>query len=48
MRDDKFRFAVSAVAPHPESATEDQLKEMLKDLLADRFKARIRVAMKPT
>jgi len=48
MRDDKFRFNVLAVAPHPESATEEQLLEMMKELLADRFKAKIRVDMKPT
>lgn len=48
MRDDNFRFSIQAVAQHPESATQDQLLEMMKDLLADRFKVKIRVDINPT
>ncbi len=47
IREDKFRFAVYATAPHPESATYQQLLDMLKGLLADRFKAKLRVESKP-
>jgi uncharacterized protein (TIGR03435 family) len=48
IRAEDSRFTVYAVAPHPESATYQQLLDMLKDLLAERFNAKIRVDMVPT
>jgi uncharacterized protein (TIGR03435 family) len=48
IHDDKIRFTIYAAAPHPESTTYVQLLEMLKDLLAERFKARIRVDLVQT
>ncbi len=47
IRDESFRFTVYAAAPHPESTTYQQLLDMLKDLLAERFKAKIRLDMVP-
>jgi uncharacterized protein (TIGR03435 family) len=47
IHDGKVRFSVVAVAPHPESATVGDLLAMLKDLIAERFKARVRIDFKP-
>lgn len=43
IHDDKVRFTVYAAAPHPDSATAEQLQEMMKGLLAERFKAKFEV-----
>jgi len=46
IHDGKVRFSLAAVAPHPESATMRDLLDMLKDLIAERFKARVRIDFK--
>ena len=43
IHDGKVRFSLVAVAPHPESATMEDLLAMLKDLLAERFNAKVRI-----
>ena len=48
IHDERYRFMVYAAASHPESATYQQLLDMLKDLLTERFKAKIRVDLIPT
>ena len=46
IHDGKVRFSLVAVAPHPESATMGDLLAMLKDLIAERFKARVRIDLR--
>ncbi len=46
IHDGKVRFSLAAVAPHPESATMEDLLDMLRYLIAERFKARVRIDSK--
>jgi uncharacterized protein (TIGR03435 family) len=46
IHDGRVRFSLTAVAPHPESATGEDLLAMLRVLIEERFKAKIRIDFK--